>query len=114
MITINTEYTRKNEGYYYGEGSATLAERVARAVYGKKSAKGQAEAALRVIKQTAADWGFNPDIECFARKEQGQWRVSWESGPYQWAIPASDALFQVGILAEPYYSFDLCFYGEDA
>lgn len=112
MLTINTEYARKNEGYIYGDGTAILAERVARAVHGKTTAKGQAEAALRVLKQTAASWGFQPDIECFARKEDKQWRVSWESGPYQWAIVASDALAQVGILAEPYYSFDLCFYGE--
>lgn len=28
-IALNLEYARKNEGYYYGEGSAMLAERVA-------------------------------------------------------------------------------------
>ena len=40
------------------------------------------------------------------------WRVCWESGPFEWAIPAS---FEVRAAdyswhTEPYYSFDLCFY----
>lgn len=112
MFDINTEYTRKNEGIYYGDGTAMLAEMVARAVHGKKSAKGQAEAAHRAVCVFAREQGHNPDIECFVRKEQDQWRVSYEAGPYHWAMPASDALSQVGVLAEPYYSFDLCFYGE--
>ena len=112
MLTINTDYARKNEGIYYGDGTALLAEKIARAVHGKTTAKGQAEAAYRAICEFAKDIGDNPDTECFVRKEEGCYRVSYECGPYDWAMPASDALAQVGILAEPYYSFDLCFYGE--
>ena len=40
------------------------------------------------------------------------WQVCWEEGPYEWAIPASMAIGDAGILAEPYYSFDLTFYDE--
>lgn len=112
-MAINVEYARRNEGIYYGDGAATLAERVALAVRGRKTAKGQAQAAFSAICQFARDTGSNPDTECFIRDEgKNGWRVGYESGPYSWAMPASDALGQVGILAEPYYNFDLCFYGE--
>jgi hypothetical protein len=56
--------------------------------------------------------GCNPERECFMRAENGGWRISFEAGPYQWAIVASEALCQSGIFAEPHYSFDLCFYPE--
>lgn len=112
-MQINVDFARRNEGIYYGDGTAMLAEMVAKAVAGKKSAKGQAAAAYAAICKFADAAGYNSQIECFMRKDSGNgWRVSFEAGPYQWAIPASDALAQVGILAEPYYSFDLCFYGE--
>ena len=44
--------------------------------------------------------------------QQGRcWGVSWEAGPYQWAIAASFLIMDLtGRLVEPYYSFDLCFY----
>lgn len=109
----NVEYARRNEGIYYGDGTADLAKAVALAVKGKKTAKGQAEAAFAAICAFAEATGSNPDRECFIRNEgPNEWRVSFESGPYSWAIPASDAIGQIGILAEPYYNFDLCFYGE--
>lgn len=111
-IQINTEYARKNEGIYYGDGTALLAEMVAKAVHGKTTARGQAKAAHAAICEFAKQVGHNPDIECFSRQESGCWRVSYEAGPFDWAVVASDAIGQVGILAEPYYSFDLCFYGE--
>jgi hypothetical protein len=60
-----------------------------------------------------AQWvGCDPARECFMRQEREGWRVSFEAGPYQWAIVASEALAQLGIFAEPHYSFDLCFYPE--
>ena len=42
-------------------------------------------------------------------KDESCWVVVYEAGPYEWAISASccDALPAV---AEPYYSFDLCFH----
>lgn len=113
MVSINVDFARRNEGLYYGDGTAILAEHVAKAVAGKKSAKGQASAAYAAICKFAEQVGYNPKTECFIREEaKNYWRVSFEAGPYSWAIPASDALAQVGVLAEPYYSFDLCFYGE--
>lgn len=113
MTDINVDFALRNEGIYYGDGTASLSRMVAKAVAGKKSAKGQAGAAYAAICKFADAAGYNPKTECFIRQEgKNYWRVSFEAGPYSWAVPASDALAQVGILAEPYYSFDLCFYGE--
>ncbi len=109
---LNLDYARKAEGIYYGDGAALIAERVALAASKRKSAEGRAKAAYEALRQFAADIGCNPDRECFMRQSDGHWRVSFEAGPYQWAIVASDALGQCGIFAEPHYSFDLCFYPE--
>lgn len=48
-----------------------------------------------------------PGEKCYFDNRTPQWVVSWEAGPYQWAIGASFLFPQV---VEPYYSFDLCFY----
>jgi len=37
------------------------------------------------------------------------WHVSWEDGPYEWAIGASFQIEGPWGFAEPYYSFDLDF-----
>lgn len=112
--TINLDYARKAEGIYYGDGAARLAENVACAVAKYKSAKGRANAAMKAAKEFEASLGGNADRECRAWEEsKGYWRMSYESGPYSWAIVASEALAQMGILAEPHYSFDLCFYDAD-
>lgn len=40
----------------------------------------------------------------------GSWYVSFEAGPYEWAVVASLNVDTKGkVLAEPYYNFDLCF-----
>lgn len=112
-MQINTEYARKNEGYYYGHGTADLAEAVAIAAHGAgKDCKDRADAVYAVLRLFCDREGLKPDIETFIRPEHGGYRVSWESGPFCWAIVASDALHQVGILGEPHYNFDLCFYPE--
>jgi hypothetical protein len=111
-MEINLDYARKNEGVYYGDGAADLAERVARAAATRSSAKGRAAAVLAALREFADGTGHKPDVECFARPDHGGWLVSYESGPYQWGIVASEALCQVGVFAEPYYSFDLVFYDE--
>lgn len=111
-MNINLDYARKAEGVYYGDGSAILAERVALAASKRSSCKGRANAAYEALRQFASDIGCNPDRECFIRAEDGGYRVSFEAGPYGWAHVASEALCQCGIFAEPYYSFDLCFYPE--
>ena len=109
---LNLDYARKGEGYYYGHGAALIAEKVALAASKRKSCKGQAEAAFKAMCDFAKAVGCNPERECFIRQEGDSWRVSFEAGPYEWAIVASEALCQCGIFAEPHYSFDLCFYPE--
>ena len=111
-MEINLDYARKNEGHYYGEGAALLAENVALAARRFTDTKDRAHAVLEVLRFFAVETGHTPNVECFAREERGGWRVSYEAGPFEWAIVASDALCQVGVFAEPYYSFDLCFYPE--
>jgi hypothetical protein len=112
MTQINVEYARKNEGYIYGHGSADLAEAVAKAASRYKRTKRRAEAVHEVLCAAAIKDGMKPEIECYIRPERGGWRVSFEAGPFEWAIVASEALCQVGIFAEPHYSFDLCLYND--
>ena len=109
---LNLDYARKNEGYYYGDGAALIAEWVALAASKRKGCKGRAKAAYDAMCQFAAAIGCDPERECYIRQEREGWRISFEAGPYQWAIVASEALCQCGIFAEPHYSFDLCFYPE--
>lgn len=111
-MELNLEYARKAEGVYYGDGAALLAEWVAKAAAEKRTAFHRANAAYKAIRKFADETGHNPDIECSIRRSEGGWRVSYEAGPYQWGIVASEALCQVRVFAEPYYSFDLVFYDE--
>jgi len=111
-MEINLDYARRNEGHYYGDGAADLAERVARAAFGKDTAKTRAHAAYNALCKYAEDTGHKAEIECFVRPAHGGWHVSYEAGPYAWGIVASEALCQVGVFAEPYYNFDLVFYDE--
>jgi len=83
-----------------------------------KSKGGAAKALYQALREKAVEHGQDPDSEVFIRtpeecEEAGygrNWQVSWEAGPYEWAIGAS---FQVENhphwFTEPYYSFDLCF-----
>lgn len=83
---------------------------------GQRNAETLAKAAYAAIRETSAEWGQNPDIECFLKApgeeaydgERNRWLVCWESGPYQWGTSVSMSL-PYG-LTEPYYSFDLSFY----
>jgi hypothetical protein len=107
---LNLDYARKGEGHYYGHGAALIAEKVALAASKRTSCKGRAKAAYDAMCKFAAAIGCDPERECFMRQEREGWSISFEAGPYQWAIVASEALCQCGIFAEPHYSFDLCFY----
>jgi hypothetical protein len=111
-MELNLEYARKNEGIFYGDGVALLAEWVAKAAKPYRTAQKRAFAAHKAVRKFADETGCNPDIECSIRRSDGGWRVSFEAGPYQWGIVASEALCQVGVFAEPHYSFDLIFYDE--
>lgn len=44
-----------------------------------------------------------------ARGYGHNWMVTWEDGPYQWAINMSFQMTGPGWYTEPYHSFDLCF-----
>lgn len=115
MALVNLDYARKGEGIYYGDGAARVAEAVAEAAAAVKhmGPKAMVRAVHEVLRDMSGESGQRPDIETFMREEPGQWRVSWESGPYAWATVASEALCQIGVFAEPHYNFDLCFYPED-
>lgn len=97
----------------YGIINERLITAIARA--DANTAPVMAEAVYQELRKMAAEYGMNPDTEVHKREEKGEIRVSWEAGPYQWAIGTSLALvIATGKLVEPYYSFDLCFYpGED-
>lgn len=117
-MELNLEYAQKNEGIYYGDGAAALARRVAEAVAGKSKAREQARAVEKALKAYAAEVGMNPEREVYFRDPKQNkafgygdcYAVGLEGGPYDWAIVASEALCQIGVFAEPYYGFDLCFY----
>lgn len=78
-----------------------------------------AKAVHKLCREAAEAWGMNPDLEVFIRKpgeprHHGSvdcWAVAFEAGPYEWAVSASLSVpLPCKVLAEPYYSFDLCFY----
>ena len=83
------------------------------------SKAGAAKALYKALCKAAEERGQNPDYEVSIQNPEEcqklgygkNWRVSWEAGPYQWAVFAS--LYGVwnrkaGWYTEPYYSFDLC------
>lgn len=82
----------------------------------ERNAENMAKATHAALREVCAEWGMNPDVETVIRAPGeeaydgagNRWLVAWESGPYQWAIPASMALGYG--LTEPYFSFDLNFY----
>lgn len=86
-----------------------------------KSAAGAAKALHKALCKFAAEvYRQDPDIELFIHSPEQSvahgygksWRVCWESGPFEWAIPASFECRADDFSwhTEPYYSFDLCFY----
>lgn len=74
---------------------------------------GAARGLYKALKKACKEYGQDPDIEIaiWSPEENSEncWRVSWESGPYQWAIGASFKITGPWGFTEPYYSFDLCF-----
>lgn len=84
-----------------------------------KSAAGAAKALYKALRKVSKEvFGQNPRWELFIHNPDQSaahgfgksWRVCWESGPFEWAIPASFECSGKGWYTEPYYSFDLCFY----
>ena len=85
-----------------------------------KTAKTAATRAYKFLRKKAAQYGMNPDCEVgisppksghYPSKDDHVWWVTWESGPFEWAIAGSFAAMDgAGALVEPYYGFDLAFY----
>jgi len=84
-----------------------------------KSKSEAAQALHKELCKMAKKLGQDPKTEVFITSPQKSaemgygncWRVSWEAGPYQWAIGTSFQVLnrEAGWYTEPYYSFDLCF-----
>ena len=78
---------------------------------------GAANACYNALVKASKEYGQDPSYEVFIRNPQETfeagygkyWQVSWESGPYEWAIGASFKITGPWGYTEPYYSFDLCF-----
>jgi hypothetical protein len=76
-----------------------------------------AKAVYKICRDYARDVGMKPDIEVQIRNPEQNvrhgygkcWAVSFEAGPYEWAVEAS--MNGGKVYAEPHYSFDLQFYG---
>lgn len=81
-----------------------------------KTKAGAAKALYKALVPVVKSYGQKPESELHIW-EPGQngssWRVSWEAGPYEWAIYASFHISNMsrdgGWFTEPHYSFDLCF-----
>mgnify|MGYP000987197211 CR=1 FL=1 len=82
-----------------------------------KTKAGAARGLYKALCEVAKMWGMNPNREVHisspeqekARGNHPCWRVSWEAGPYEWAIPMSFQRTGPWGFTEPHYSFDLCF-----
>lgn len=104
-------------------GTSVIVDRICDAINAipeaERVAKKCAETTYETLKAVAVEMGMNEtevlfrepnDPRCYF-KNGNSYVVAFESGPYQWAIPASMAIgTRCGKLVEPYYSFDLCFY----
>lgn len=93
-------------------------ELVAKMISSSKTPSGAAVKVYTICRIAAKAWGMKPDIEVQLRKPgelrcygtDDSWYVSFEAGPHEWAVAASLNVSPKGkVLAEPYYSFDLCF-----
>lgn len=80
--------------------------------------EGAAKALYAALCVKAKAIGMNPDSEVFIRTPEQNaaagygacWHVSWEAGPFDWAIGASfNCSNSPHWYTEPYYGFDLDF-----
>lgn len=117
------EFVRKNEGRIYGDGAADLLAEIDKALVAHFNGKVGHDASPReavdvihgVLKKACEAAGMDPNSETYVAEEGSEGRktytVSWESGPYEWAIQGSFVVMNViSRLCEPYYGFDLQLY----
>ncbi len=88
-----------------------------RTLQGRYAAAEIANRLYEALRKAAKLDGQEPIYEVYAwhphrKAQQGPcWGVSWEAGPFQWAIGASFIVMDMtGRLCEPHYSFVLCLY----
>ena len=113
--TLMSERVQRHIALYHGAEAVQLIASLKRAFLNlpeKQTAHQLAKRAERVLRRYAKGVGMDPDIEVgLFQEREGTWRVGWEAGPFEWAIPASFAIIDAcGRLCEPHYSFDLTFY----
>lgn len=96
-----------------------LAAKCGAAAAEAKSAKQAAKAVYKLLQAEAKAQGqLDSEVRLIAPGEPSYlgekdcWIVTWEAGPYEWAIPASFDIGGAWGHAEPYYNFDLMFYQE--
>lgn len=123
IIERQLSNVQRHEGFTYGDGTSQTirliiiellkAQRNSPDPLTPKLARIAIARALRIL---ARDHGQNPTIEIASRSTlikgyicEGEDYAGWESGPYQWAIPASNIINDMfdNLLVEPYFSFDL-------
>lgn len=118
-LTDGKGLTADMEGQAEIWAGKSLAERVGDACAATdRTAKAMAEATRDLLLTIAAEWGYSPREIGF--REPGApcyfdnsncYVVTWESGPFEWGYHACNAIGdKAGKIAEPFYSFDVCFY----
>lgn len=98
---------------------AEFIKSIANAIAVSKTPENAAKAVYNLCYEAAKAEGQNPAREVAIYKpgeprhfdDASCWAVAWEAGPYEWAVIAS-LQQDTGrpVVAEPYYSFDLCFH----
>jgi len=83
-----------------------------------KTPHAAAKGMYKALRKLCAELGMDPNHEVFLCTPDHSeymgtgrnWRVVWESGPFEWAVGASfECENNPYWFTEPYYSFDLCF-----
>jgi len=104
-----------------GDTTMTEAEfikRIETALRTNDTPKAMARSMYNVCLAACKTWDMNPKFEVQLRnptqnKAHGYgncWAVSFEAGPYEWAVLSTLNTVNPQVLAEPHYSFDLQLY----
>lgn len=119
IITKTVDFVRQHEDIHYGRGAARILELMDKHFEsGKLRDKIDAAECAKRAYAALIEYHGSETTEIFLNSpEDKDWRnpkgyvVSYESGPYDWAIQTSMCMIDLtGRLCEPYHGFDLCFY----